>query len=220
MERNVSAIIPAFNEQDRIGETLGALFKEEWVHELIVVDDGSHDSTAEIAAKWTDKVIRLPQNVGKAKAIEVGSKVATQPILLFLDADLRQSANLAKELIEPIWKADADMTIALLPPAKNGGYGLVKKLAIWGIYRRTGYRLEAPLSGQRAIKRIVFEQYYRGDQGFGIEVGLSIDCLLGGCKVQEVNVPFTHREMGKNIPGFVHRIRQGVSVCQSLFVRR
>jgi glycosyltransferase involved in cell wall biosynthesis len=216
----VSVIIPAYNEEQRIENTLRSVYQKEWIKELIVVDDGSTDQTATIAKKWTNHVIRLPHNAGKAFALKAGCDYATSPILLFLDADLEESTSFAKKLVEPMWQEDVDMTIAVLPAARNGGFGLVKQFAAWGIYYKTGRRLHAPLCGQRAIKKVVIEACYQGDRGFGIEVGLSLDCLLAGYTIQEVPIPFTHRETGKRVPGFLHRMKQGVSVCQALLSRR
>lgn len=217
----VSVIIPAYNEEQRIQRTICALKNAgDWIKEIIVVDDGSSDNTFLAASTWTEKAIRLPQNVGKAKAIEAGCRQATQPILLFIDADLVESASLARKLVEPLWEKKADMTVAIFPQATNGGFGLVKNLASWGIYNKTGKRLVAPLCGQRAIRSEVFGNCYQGDQGFGIEVGLSLDCLLAGYTVKEVAIDFSHRETGKSIQGFMHRFKQGVSVCQALFTRR
>jgi glycosyltransferase involved in cell wall biosynthesis len=216
----VSVIIPAYNEEQRIENTLRSLQREDWIKELIVVDDGSTDQTATLAKKWTSHVIRMPHNVGKALALKTGCDYATAAILLFLDADLEESAGFAKKLVQPVWKYDIDMTIAVFPTARNGGFGLVKQFAAWGIYRKTGKRLRSPLCGQRAIKKGVLDACYQGDRGFGIEVGLSLDCLLSGYTIQEVPIPFTHRETGKRLPGFLHRMKQGVSVCQALLSRR
>jgi glycosyltransferase involved in cell wall biosynthesis len=216
----VSIIIPAYNEESRIGKTLSSLRNEEWIREVIVVDDGSKDQTSGEAKKWTKHVIKLPRNGGKALAIEKGCQYASSPILLFLDADLEHSAALAKMLVQPIWLEQAEMTIAIFPPSVNGGFGMVKDFASWGIYKKTGRKLQAPLCGQRALKKDVLEACYQGDKGFGIEVGLALDFLSSGYRVQEIEVGFTHRETGRRLSGFYHRMKQGVSVCQSLISRR
>lgn len=216
----VSIIIPTYNEELRIGNTLSSLRNEAWIREVIVVDDGSKDETISVAKKWTRHVIKLPHNLGKARAIAMGCQYASSSILLFLDADLEHSAVLAKGLVQPIWLEEADMTIAIFPSTVSGGFGMVKSFASWGIHQKTGRRLLAPLCGQRAIKKDVLEACYQGDRGFGIEVGLAVDCLRAGYKVQEVEVGFTHRETGRRVSGFYHRMKQGVSVCQALISRR
>ena len=165
-------------------------------------------------------MIRLGQNYGKGKALQTGCSLAKGDIYLFLDADLGESAPLAISLITPIQLKQADMTIALFPPSTASGFGIVKRFAGWAILQKTGRRLKAPLSGQRAIRKQMFWSCYQGDQGFGFEVGLSIDFLLAGYQLEEVEIPFTHRETGKGWTGFLHRFKQGLAVSHALLSRR
>jgi glycosyltransferase involved in cell wall biosynthesis len=219
-DQQVSVIIPAFNEAERIGQTLAALCVQNWVTEMIVVDDGSTDRTAQIARKYTENVYRLKRNRGKAQAIMYGAQQARYETLLFLDADLEHSAAHAERLLKPLREKRAEMSIAVLPTAKRPGFGLVKRFAAWCIQARTKRKLQAPLSGQRAIHKAVFLQCYRGDQRFGLEVGLTLDILAAGYRLEEVEVPFDHRELGRTFHGFLHRFKQGIWVCQSLLARR
>lgn len=218
---SVSIIIPAYNEEERIGTTLRSLVQSgSWFDELIVVDDGSNDKTHSIAEQWTKQVMRIEQNQGKGFALQMGSSMAKGDILLFLDADLEETAAFGKQLLPPLEQNKVEMTVAILPPTRKSGFGLVKRLARWGIYRETGVFLEAPLSGQRAIRRNIYQACSPGDQGFGFEVGLTVELLKAGYSIEEVEIPFCHRETGKNISGFMHRFRQGVAVSQALFSRR
>jgi glycosyltransferase involved in cell wall biosynthesis len=84
----VSAVVPAYNEASRIGAVLKPLVDCRFVDEVIVVDDGSSDGTAEAAKKYPVQVIRLGVNCGKAKALDEGVARARNDVLLFLDADL------------------------------------------------------------------------------------------------------------------------------------
>lgn len=212
----ITVVIPAWNESERIGCTLqhlrklhrteGAVF-----HEIIVVDDGSSDDSWRKADRFADRVIRHSRRRGKGAALETGWRAAKGEVLVFLDADLGETAAHAGVLVDPVLAGEADMTIAKLPPAqRRGGFGLVKGLAVGGIYHLSGcgFRPEAPLSGQRAVRREVLESIGGLAQGFGIEVGLTIDALRRGFRVMEVEVPFRHRETGRNFSGFVHRGRQ------------
>lgn len=217
----VTIIIPAYQEENKIGNTLSAIRDSgRWYKDLIVIDDGSTDSTYVQALKWTPHVLQFPHNQGKARALEVGVKRSKSDIVLFLDADLEQSARHARSLVEPIWKNEADMTIACLPRTSQGGFGLVKKFASWGIYRHTGVLLREPLGGQRALRREDYERCYQGDRGFGVEVGLSVDCLKANLRIKEIDVNFTHRQTGKNISGFVHRFKQGMAVLSAFQSRK
>jgi len=212
----ITVVIPAWNEAERIGITLQHLRKLHRseggnIQEIIVVDDGSRDDSWRKAERFADRVIRHSRRRGKGAALETGWREAKGDVLVFLDADLGESAAHADALVQPVLAGEADMTIAKLPPAsRKGGFGLVKVLAVGGIYHLSGcgFRPEAPLSGQRAVRREVLESIGGLAQGFGIEVGLTIDTLRRGYRVLEVEVPIRHRETGRNFSGFLHRGQQ------------
>ncbi|MCW3490250.1 glycosyltransferase family 2 protein [Dethiobacter alkaliphilus] len=214
----VTAIIPAFNEADRIAETIGALKSIEQIGQIVVVDDASEDNTAECAhGAGADIVLRLKQNGGKGNALAQGVQVAQGEVLCFVDADLGGSAKEFGKLMGPVLADEADMVVAQFPCSlRPGGVGLVKKLASFGINRLSGYRPAAPLSGQRVLKRAVWEQAKYGLDGFGVEVGLTVQCVQNGFRVKEVPVVMTHRETGRDLQGFKHRGRQFIQVSRTL----
>lgn len=108
----VTAIIPAYNEAERVGAVLRAVRAAPSVCEIIVVDDGSQDRTAEAAAGDGVSVIRLPQNAGKAAAMREGAKRARGEVVLFLDADLISlTAQHVEDLLAPVLAGEADMTV-------------------------------------------------------------------------------------------------------------
>lgn len=220
MQPLISIIIPAWNEGDRIKETLQAVragLPDMHHIELIVVDDGSIDDTYRQAEPWATSVIRHLHNRGKGAALESGWRAAKGAILLFLDADLGESAYYARKLLSPLEANTADMCIAKLPNAvRKGGFGLVKGLASKGIYKLSGYLPSAPLSGQRAVRRDVLERIGGLSKGYGIEVGLTIDVARSGFRIVEVEVPFRHRETGRDWSGFYHRGKQFLQVGMTL----
>lgn len=215
--KKVSVIIPAYNEADRITATLRAVRRHVRCDEVIVVDDGSEDATCDLANVWADRVIRHAFNQGKGAALKTGWTAATGDILLFLDADLQESAGKASVLLTPLLEDRTDMAIAVLPgPARKVGFGLAKGLARKGIQWLTGFIPTAPLSGQRAVKRDVLDTCGQLDHGFGIEVGLTIDALRAGFRVEEIAVDFTHRETGNNWSGYFHRGREFYAIGRTL----
>jgi glycosyltransferase involved in cell wall biosynthesis len=216
--KKVSVIIPAYNEADAIAETLRAIRQSVLCDELIVVDDGSTDGTGELAADWADLVISVPRNRGKGAALQTGWQQASGEILLLLDADLRESAKEAVHLLAPVKQEECDLAIAILPkPAQKAGMGLAKGLAHHGIRFLTGFSANAPLSGQRAIRRELLYKLGRVDGGFGVEVGMTVDALRAGFRVKEVPVPFSHRQTGNDWSGYRHRGKEFVAIGRTLW---
>lgn len=208
MGPDVVAIVPAYNEADRIQATVHSLLTTGLVHRVLVVDDGSADETAERAHQAGAAVHRLSRNGGKTRALQVGVDQSTEDVLLFVDADLAETAGRTTELLPPVMDGWADMTIAGWPSAGGeGGFGLVKRMSQWFIHRLTGCRINNPLSGQRAMHRSVWT-CWRGSVGYGFEVAFTIDALRAGKRIAEVSLPLSHRHMGRSLKGFMHRGRQ------------
>ncbi|MGM0502634.1 MAG: glycosyltransferase family 2 protein, partial [Bacillota bacterium] len=109
---NVSVLIPAFNEEQQIKETIDTLYKIKAVKEILVIDDASTDSTYQQALKTKAEVFTLPYNQGKGAALNYGLKKVKEDIILLIDADLGESALEAQKLLYPIFNGQAEMTIA------------------------------------------------------------------------------------------------------------
>lgn len=214
MNPYISIIIPAYNEENKIKDTLESIKNIETINEVIVVDDGSSDKTTEKASEVKSdkiKVFKLDKNRGKGYALNYGLQVAMEKadIIGFLDGDLGSSSNEVEKLITPILNNEADVIIAKFPPAKKkGGLGFVKGLAKQSVLDMTGEELDATLSGQRLFKREVLEQFDEIPFGYGVEVGMTIDILKKGYKIKEVLVNMTHSETGRDLKGFIHRGKQ------------
>jgi len=174
-----------------------------------VVDDGSSDATAAAAeAAHVDRVVRLPRRTGKGSALAAGLREAQGQVFVLLDADLEASAEHWPQLVAPLLAGEADLVVGVLPPMAGGGFGLVRRLAGLGTRLLTGKRLQAPLSGQRALTRAAWERIGDLDPGWGAEVGMTIDALRAGLRVVEVPVAMRHRPTGRGLAGFRHRGRQ------------
>ena len=212
MNKVVTAIVPAYNEEGRIRNTVLALKSIEYIQHIYVINDGSTDGTYDAANSidGIDVINRYP-NRGKGEALYKGLQLALKDsdIIVFADADLEESAEDIEKLITPILENKADVTIAKFPPAKRkGGFGFVKKLAKEGVYINTGKRMDTVLSGQRAFKSGVLRQINVRYKGYGVELGMLIDILNRGYSVMEVDVNMYHNETGRNLSGFIHRGKQ------------
>lgn len=223
----IVALVPAFNESQRIGATIEAILKIEQIHEVVVIDDGSVDETVEVVEKYIPhhpvKLIQLLKNSGKGQALNAGWREYPADIYLLLDADLQESATLAEALLPPLLKGEADMTIAdfiskqVIQGSGKMGFGLAKSLARLGIRLLTGYHASSPLSGQRAVSKDLLQACSGFAPGFGVEVDLTIRAVRSGFKVLEIGVPMTHRATGRNLAGFIHRGKQLWMIARVLF---
>ncbi len=230
---DVAVVIPARNEAERIRATVAGAAGLPGVDLVIVVDDGSADDTAMLAGQAGAIVLRHDRSRGKAAAMETGADAAamleatdTPPRarharhLLFLDADLGDTAAAAGPLTEPVRAGEADMTIAVFTErVRQGGHGLVVGLSGAGIERATGWRPAQPLNGQRCLTRAAFEVARPLAAGFGVETALTIDLLRAGMRVTEVEVPLAHRATGNGWAAQVHRARQFADVARALAAR-
>ncbi len=225
-------VIPAKDEAARIGATVLAASRIAHVDLVVVVDDGSTDATQQLAREAGAVAIRHPRNRGKAAAMESGaaeverrdaeSGQETPRALLFVDADLEDSALETAALAAPVLSGETDMTVAVLPPQREagGGHGFVVRLAREGIRKATGFVAAQPLSGMRCLTREAYEAARPLAAGWGVEVGLTIDVLRGGYRMQEVPCDLHHRVTGKDLGSQLHRAAQYRDVARALAARR
>jgi glycosyltransferase involved in cell wall biosynthesis len=226
----VAVVIPAYNEADRVGDTVAAAATLPDADLVVVVDDGSRDATARVAEEAGASVLRHARNKGKAAAMETGAEAVRlldqrEPRdaprhLLFLDADLGVTAAEAGPLITPVATGEADVTIAVFATkVKLGGHGLVVGLSSAGIRRATGWTPAQPLNGQRCLSRAAFDAARPLARGFGVETAMTIDLKRKGLRLTEVEVPLAHRATGTDLRAQLHRARQFADVAWALATR-
>ncbi|HEY8485852.1 MAG TPA: glycosyltransferase family 2 protein [Limnochordales bacterium] len=198
--------MPAWQEASRVGKTVAALRRLDQVAEVVVVDDGSSDATAQAAAQSGARVIRLPRRRGKGAALLRGVQAAGQRWVLLCDADLEESAAVLGTLCAVVATGQADMAVAVPQASTGRGLGLVRAVAGLGVRWLGGARLAAPLSGQRALSRELALRLMGGPPcGFGVEVRMGVRALRWGVRVAEVALPVTHRSTGWRAPDVLHR---------------
>jgi hypothetical protein len=156
------------------------------------------------------------------------------PVVLVADADLGASAGRLGPLVEAVSRppgrvvpamreesvAAADLAIATFARRVGGGFGIAVKTSRWAIERATGRQMQAPMSGQRAMRPGVLSQLLPFAPGFGIETGMTIDALRKGLTVVEVELDLEHRATGRSVSGFVHRGRQARDALRAYASRR
>ncbi|WP_245570630.1 glycosyltransferase family 2 protein [Arenimonas composti] len=153
-------ILPAKNEAEGLRRTLPALAAALPEAEVIVVDDGSTDATAEIAAAAGAKVLASPYSMGNGAAIKRGARAATGDVLVFMDADGQHDPGQIRELL-----ARLDEGYDMVVGARDGhGQASVGRSLANRFYNRlsswmTGHRILDLTSGFRVVRADRFREF-------------------------------------------------------------
>jgi hypothetical protein len=196
----LTVIVAARDEEERIGATVTALRQRFPDAEVIVADDGSRDRTAPEAEDAGARVVCLPRR-GKGQALTLAERAAGPGALLLCDADLTGD-------LRALLASAADLAVAAFTEQQGGGFGIAKGTARRLLRLATGRDLREPLSGQRALSPAAREACFPTAAGFGCEVGMTLDTVRAGLTVEEVELPLRHRATARDLRGFTHRARQ------------
>ena len=217
MKNAISALVPAYNEAEKIEATIMALKKIAEIKEIIVINDGSTDETAQIIKQLDVISVNLTKNLGKGGALNKGIPYAKFSIIALVDADLGNTAYEMRKLIKPILTDEADMTIAQFPKSKSkAGFGFTLFLAQKGLKLITGNNFKSPLSGQRVLSKRAIKHINRFATGFSVEVALNLSLSQGGFKIKEIPVNMAHNRSKKDLTGFYHRSKQFKDILLTL----
>lgn len=148
----VSVVIPAYNEEDAIGDVVAAARSRAPWREVLVVDDGSGDRTGERAQAAGARVVRHPYNKGNGAAVKTGIREAQGEVVLLLDADGQHDAEGMLRLTAPVGVFDMVIgarSFADQPLLRALGNAVFTALASW----LTGRTIPDLTSGFRAAKR-------------------------------------------------------------------
>lgn len=223
MPPEIAAVVAARNEEERLRGTLAALHSEFPGARVIVADDASTDRTPEIAREAGAELARCERRLGKGGAMTRAARLAldAEPrAVLLCDGDLGESAALLAPLVRAVESGDADLAIARFARRVGGGFGLALKSSRTTVERRSGRRLEAPLSGQRALTTAALEAVLPFAAGFGMETAMNIDAVRAGLTVTEIELDLEHRATGRTAAGFAHRGRQLADIARVYLSRR
>jgi hypothetical protein len=209
------ALVAARNEAGRIGPCVSALL--DIVTEVVVVDDASTDATPAEATEAGATVLRVERGLGKGAALEGAlRRVGAAEVWLLADGDLGETAKGLSTLVDLVLAGEADVAIAAFPPARAGGFGLVKRAAAHLIRVQTGFEAIEPLSGQRALTAGAMDRVRPLADGFGVETAMTIDAVRAGLRVVEVPIGgLDHRPTYRDAAGFLHRARQGWDIARA-----
>ena len=216
-------IIPTFNEQASIGHVLDAI-PMEYRNPVIVVDNGSTDATAAIAAKHGAIVIHEPRR-GYGSACLAGiahAKVFSPDVHVFLDGDYSDYPEDLPNLLDALDDQNLDLVIgsrmlglaekgALLPQARFGNWLATQLMAIRYRYRFTD------LGPFRAIRTKALEQLQMADTNFGWTMEMQVKALRSGLHVGEVPVRYRKRIGESKISGTISgSVAAGIKILWTL----
>ncbi|MCF6465886.1 glycosyltransferase family 2 protein [Clostridium sp. Cult2] len=222
-KRRLIIVVPVYNEADKIVDTIIGLKTIELIDEIVIVNDGSTDNTAEVIEKLDVSIITLPENRGKGYAMRKAIEEKNYDYIGFVDGDLGQTSVEVEKLIYPVISNEVDFTIAKFSKASvetsiKGGFGLVKALAKKGVYFYTKKEINTSLSGQRIYKKEIMESMEYIPNRYGIEVAMTIQALENGYTFKEIPVNMTHRYTDRSLKGFKHRGKQFLDILKTLIV--
>lgn len=217
MTPEISIVIPAFEEEARIGESISQILSflgdNEIAAELIVVDDGSKDRTAETAESAFGaangipaKVVRYKENRGKGFAVRTGLRAARADIALFSDADLSTPIEEMSKLVDPIRNGEYDVTfgsraldrslIGTHQPWRREQGGKVFNLVVRAM---TGMPFWDTQCGFKAFNMPKFQPLLDLMQieRFGFDVEFLYVAKLHGLRLKEIPVRWNNDERSK-----------------------
>jgi glycosyltransferase involved in cell wall biosynthesis len=212
-DEGLAAIVAARDEADRIGPTVRALRGAFPQARIWVADDASEDGTAEAAMAAGAEVVSRGRPHGKGgnvtAAAEAALSVEPPPgLVLLCDGDLGDSAARLAPLVEAVRRGECDLAVAAFSRRVGGGFGLALGFARWAIRRLCGAETGAPISGQRAMSAEVLRSTLPFAEGYGMEIGMTVDAVRAGYRLHEHELDLAHRATGRNLVGFLHRARQ------------
>lgn len=182
----ISCVIPAYNEETTIVNVITNVKKVRTIDEIIVVDDGSQDQTAKLAAAQEVRVVRHSANKGKGAAIKTGIAQAQGDIILFLDADLYSiSPKKIACMLQPLESEEADFVKATFTRARGRVTELVVKPLLNVIL--PFIKFSQPLSGQFAVRKDLVNELIINDN-WGIDIQILLQLVKRGVRISEVDI--------------------------------
>jgi len=220
---SVSVILPALNEEQTLPDLIGDLLALD-ISEVIVVDNGSTDRTAEVARQAGARVVPEPQR-GYGAACLTGARAAKGNVLVFMDADGSFLADDVPALLAPLHDGTADLVLGsrplgriapgAMPPHQRLGNWLATRLLRWLF----GLRV-TDLGAFRALKRSSLLSLGLVEQTYGWPTEVMVKAARQGWRVTEVPVSYRPRGGGKSkVSGtFAGSLKAGYHILRTVAI--
>jgi glycosyltransferase involved in cell wall biosynthesis len=203
----ISIVIPACNEAESIGAVVGRIRSLHPDAEVIVIDDGSQDETAERATQAGAVVYCHPYNIGNGAAIKSGIRVAGGDILVFMDADGQHDPDEIKTLLSGF--PDYDMVVGARSKGGQASLGRALGNRIYNAF--ASYVAKFPIkdltSGFRAVKAEIAREFlYLLPNTYSYPTTMTLGVLRTGRSLSYVPIKARRRQKGKSK---IHFLRDG-----------
>ena len=213
----IACVIPAWNEESHIAKVIAGA--KNYVDEVIVVDDCSHDNTAQIAKKNGAVVLRHPINRGQGAALQTGNEYALKnqaDIIVHFDADDQFIAAEIKDIIEPLIADQADIVFGSRFLDRQTNFPFFKKYVIMPlgqIFSRVilGIKLSDPQNGFRAFNRRAAEIISIENRGMAHASEIQMKSLKNNLRIKEVPITVIYHRFGQKLSG-------GFKIIKDLFI--
>jgi glycosyltransferase involved in cell wall biosynthesis len=196
----VTAVVPALDEEAAIGAVVEGLLRA-GLEDVVVVDNGSADSTAEAASKAGARVVAEPQR-GYGSACWAGFQAAQEAdLLVFLDGDGSDDPAEAPRILGPLLEGEADLVLgarkveareagALSPQARAGNWVVARLIrALYGVELRD-------IPSFRALSRKDLERLGMKERTYGWPVEMVVKAAKQGYHIKEVPISYRRRRGG------------------------
>lgn len=198
---DIALIIPARNEELSLPGVLGQV--PSGITRVVVVDNGSTDATARVAAGFAARVVAEPvAGYGRACLAGLAALRDNPPDLVaFVDADGSDELSRLSDLIAPVAAGERDFVLGRRIPAVRAALSFQQRFGHWlatGLIRffwRHRYRDLGPM---RVISWAALERLAMSDQAFGWTVEMQVRAVKCGLRIEEIDVPYHQRSAGKS----------------------
>jgi len=224
MPHRVALILPALNEEESLAAVLPALPWAE-LAQVIVVDNGSRDRTAEVARRCGAQVAIEPRRgYGRACLAGIAALKPEISVVAFMDADGSHDPAELRLLLDPILREEADFVIGTRAAALREPWAMTPQQIFGDLLATRLMRLlfgapYADLGPFRAIRRDALDRLGMCDTDFGWTVEMQIKAHLAGVRVAEVPVHCRRRRLGRSkVSGTVRgTVMAGLKILWTIF---